>query len=288
MKCLRRSAAIADEAAFRDGDWLVAIDCWRHAAQRPMVGRVANRIDQAADTTLIEDPASIRHVRTAHRRAYDELVLAYIREVALNRGAAAGAWLSSPRRGVRKITHAAPLLNVRSNLQERSTLAYGVKLVARIDPPHTWTQMSSASRRDAPELLKVRVDVRPAQYTRRNVSAYVKLQELFGLAETHVSVRTGAGCFATLANGRPVQMTRDCGISWIGLTRSAKRTPRTLPSTRGPTIPGMRRRPPDAQKSREWNRRISSLARIAEQREPPCRRRLQTIVIRHHHSVIRP
>jgi ATP-dependent helicase HrpB len=75
-----------------------------------------------------------------------------------------------------------------------------------------------AVERDAPDVLRVPSGRSiPLDYAEDGtVSASVKLQELFGLAETpRIGARREPVLLVLLApNGRPVQLTRDLGSFW--------------------------------------------------------------------------
>jgi ATP-dependent helicase HrpB len=75
-----------------------------------------------------------------------------------------------------------------------------------------------AVERDAPDVLRVPSgrSIRLDYAEDGTVSASVKLQELFGLAETpRIGARREPVLLVLLApNGRPVQLTRDLGSFW--------------------------------------------------------------------------
>ncbi len=99
------------------------------------------------------------------------------------------------------------------------TAAYGVRALSEVRIERALApDILRAVDRDAPELLTVPSGRRvPLEYDDEGgVTASVKLQELFGLADTPcVGPRREPVRLALLApNGRPVQMTRDLKSFW--------------------------------------------------------------------------
>ena len=92
----------------------------------------------------------------------------------------------------------------------------------RLDEMDLWRDLPWQARRDLERLAPSHIEVpsgRPHRLEYREdgtVVASVKLQELFGLAETpRVGPRNEPVLLALLApNGRPVQMTRDLRSFW--------------------------------------------------------------------------
>jgi ATP-dependent helicase HrpB len=243
-ECLLASgtgATLARESGVRDGEFLVAIDVtatsWRKVlAERnsrvagaepririasrverewlsPTRSEVVHRIDQTAGT-----------VKAVAADYYDALVLVE-RPAAVDPeiGARllAEVWLArGPRDADRRLLgrlkfsgHAIDLADV------VRTAAYGVKRVDDIDLSRALAPAVLRDlERDAPEMLPVpsgrqhRLDY----HDDGTVGASVKLQELFGLAETpRIGRRREPVVLSLLApNGRPVQVTRDLRSFW--------------------------------------------------------------------------
>jgi ATP-dependent helicase HrpB len=230
-------ATVAPESGVRDGEFLVALDLSRPPARRPgpldpaNVARIrlASRIERdwltptASEVTHRFDKHS-GIVKAAMLERYDELVLterpmAVDPEIAAN--LLAEAWLArGPRdedeRLLRRLRFAAQSLDLDTLVR---AAAYGARSLdhvelARALPP----EALRAIDRDAPETLAV-----PSGRHHRleynddgTVAASVKLQELFGLAETpRIGPRREPVVLSLLApNGRPVQVTRDLRSFW--------------------------------------------------------------------------
>jgi ATP-dependent helicase HrpB len=247
-------ATMSAESGVREGEFLVALDVSRRrdanagrpfqasvrgpkrAAPQPAITdtetariRMASLVDREWLTpTVIEvvhcvDEKSGK-VRAARVERYDALVLAerpapVDPEIAAQMIAA--AWLArGPRdedtRLLRRLRFAGQETDVASMVR---TAAYGARSLdeVRIDralPPEAVRSLE----RDAPESLLVPSGRHAAleYHEDGSVSASVKLQELFGLAETpRVGRQREAVVLALLApNGRPVQVTRDLRSFW--------------------------------------------------------------------------
>jgi ATP-dependent helicase HrpB len=235
-------ATLAAESGVRDGEFLVALDVARPAQSRggptlPIV-RIASRVDRdwltptSSETVHRFDQASGR-VRALAIDRYDALVLAerplpVDAEIAAN--LLADAWLDrgpgdEDARLLRRMRFAGhdpdPAALVR-------TAAYGVRSLddvrlERALPP----ELARAVDRDAPESLavpsgrRVRLDYNEDG----TVSATVKLQEVFGLAETpRIGPRREPVLFAlTAPSGRPVQLTRDLRSFWDRTYREVRK-----------------------------------------------------------------
>jgi len=248
-------ATLAPESGVRDGEYLVALDVSRHGDQdvarafqarvrgpkraalhQPVVAslesarvRIASRVDRewlqptSSDVVHRFDKESGR-VRAALVDRYDALILAE-RPAAVDPDIAArllaDAWLArGPReeevRLLRRLRFAAQDVDVDALVR---TAAYGARAldevrIARALAP----DVVRALDRDAPESLAVPSGRHvPLDYhDDGSVGASVKLQELFGLAETpRVGRQREAVVLALLApNGRPVQLTRDLRSFW--------------------------------------------------------------------------
>jgi ATP-dependent helicase HrpB len=224
-------ATIAPESGVRDGEFLVALDVSRNPqsnSQLPKV-RIASRIERDwltptdSETVHRFDKASGK-VRAAVVDRYDALVLSE-RPVPADPEIAAQllaeAWLArGPREEdttlLRRARFAGHQIDVESLVR---TAAYGARTLddVRIDRALEADLVRDLAR-DAPESLGVPSGRRhPLEYHEDgSVSASVKLQELFGLAETpRVGRQREAVVLALLApNGRPVQVTRDLRSFW--------------------------------------------------------------------------
>ena len=239
-------ATIAPESGVRDGEFLVALDV--HTARdvgRPFQGRhriggertaplvPTVRIASLVNREWLEPTTSeIVHrfdtdsgkVRAFAVDRYDTLVLAE-RPVAADPEVAAcllaDAWvergpLDEDTRLLRRLRFAGQDADLPALLR---AAAYGVRSLEELQldralPP----DVARAVDRDAPQSLLV-----PSGRSMRleydedgTVSASVKLQELFGLAETpRIGPRREPVLLAlTAPNGRPVQLTRDLRSFW--------------------------------------------------------------------------
>jgi ATP-dependent helicase HrpB len=248
-------ATMAPESGVRDGEFLVALDVSRHidpnvargfqprvrgpqraAPQSPQVGapetariRMASRVERewlqpTASEVVHRFDKESGSVRAALVDRYDALVLAE-RPTSVDPELAAqllaDAWFArGPReedgRLLRRLRFAGQDVAVASLVR---TAAYGVCALddVRIDRALA-PDVARALDRDAPESLAVPSGRHvPLEYHEDgSVSASVKLQELFGLAETpRVGRQREAVVLALLApNGRPVQVTRDLRSFW--------------------------------------------------------------------------
>ena len=240
-------ATIAPESGVQDGEFLVALDVSRN----PQSDRQSNR--QSNPQSQIRDPQYTARVRLAsiverewltptaselvHRfdkasgkvRAvtvdrYDALVLAERPapvDPAIAARLLADAWLArGPReedaRLLRRLRFAGKDADVATMVR---AAAYGARALGevRIARALAADELRDLDR-DAPESLAVPSGRHaPLEYHEDgSVSASVKLQELFGLAETpRVGRQREAVVLALLApNGRPVQVTRDLRSFW--------------------------------------------------------------------------
>ena len=227
-------AVIAPESGVRDGEFLVALDVRtgrsteRGAPQLASI-RIASRIEREwlVPTSLEvvhrfdDDSGTVSAIEIAQ---YDALVL-WERPAAVDRDQAArllaDAWLGRGPRGedqrlLRRLRFAGCEFDLESAVR---TAALDAK---KIDDVQLARAIAPATRRDldrdAPESLIVPSGrhIRLEYNDDGSVSASVKLQELFGLAETpRIGRRREPVMFALLApNGRPVQLTRDLRSFW--------------------------------------------------------------------------
>ena len=223
-------AVLAPESGVRDGEFVVAIDV--HAGRRGEAEakvRMASLVDRewltpSHGAIVHELDRDTGRVRALRREYYGAIVLAE-HQVAPDAAAAGGllcdayrarGWTDADEQLARRIRFAALPLEM-SALLERATAGQSrldeVDLAAHL----TWDERQRLDR-DAPQRLAV-----PSGRTHAlqyhgdgTVSASVKLQELFGLAETpRIGPRQEAVLLLLLApNGRPVQTTRDLRSFW--------------------------------------------------------------------------
>jgi ATP-dependent helicase HrpB len=224
-------AVIGPQSGVREGEFLVAIDLQAPSRSNDAnsVIRVASLVERewlepnAVDVVHRFDHAS-GVVKAAEVERYDALTLTE-RHVAPDVDIAAGLlaeqWLADgPRdedaRLLARLKFAGQPIDLPAAIR---TAAYGVRSVGDVRLERALSSESlRALERDAPETLNV-----PSGRSARleygddgTVTASVKLQELFGLAETpRIGPRREPVLFALLApNGRPVQMTRDLKSFW--------------------------------------------------------------------------
>jgi ATP-dependent helicase HrpB len=231
-------ATLAAESGVRDGAFLVALDVSRGQASsaQPAVRdsqlarvRIASRVERE---WLLPTASEIVHrfdegsgkVRAFAVDRYDALVLAE-RPMPVDQEIAAGllaeAWLA---RGPRE--HDAALLRrLRFSGHDADVdalvraAAYGARSLDEVRLARVLAaDLAGALARDAPETLLAPSGrhVPLVYHDDGSVSASVKLQELFGLAETpRVGRQREAVVLSLLApNGRPVQVTRDLRSFW--------------------------------------------------------------------------
>jgi ATP-dependent helicase HrpB len=232
-------ATIARESGVREGEFLVALDVRRSESvlhnqsairhpQSAMI-RLASLVERdwlsptSADVVHRFDDAS-GAVKAVAVDRYDALVL---RERPVNVDPEVGArllaeaWLArgpgeEDQRLLRRLKFAGHDIDVDSAVR---TAAYGVKRLDDIDLTHALApDVVRDLDRDAPELLAVPSGRhhRLEYHDDGTVGAAVKLQELFGLAETpRIGRRREPVVLSLLApNGRPVQVTRDLRSFW--------------------------------------------------------------------------
>jgi ATP-dependent helicase HrpB len=225
------SGAVIDrDSGVHDAEFLVALDLQASTRQDepdPRL-RLASRVEcewlQPTSKEVIHrlDPSGI--VRAVELVRYDALILAE-RPAPIDPGTAAGllsaAYLERdpPQddvRLLRRIRFAGLSIDV---AQLATLAAYGARTLADVALgrvlPHAVEQ---AIARDAPDTIKVPSGrmVRLDYEGDGSVKAAVKLQELFGLADTpRLGPNREPLLLALLApNGRPVQLTRDLRSFW--------------------------------------------------------------------------
>ncbi len=232
-------ATVAPESGVRDGEFLVALDVSEHS---PRLGLARGfqpgdlpriRIASIVDRDWL-DPTSSEVVHRFDRQAgrvralrvdrYDALVLAehhVTPDPELAAQLLADAWIENgpgkdDGRVLRRLQFAGREVDLVSVLR---TAAYGVQDLDEVKlEGGLGADVMRALEREAPETLLV-----PSGRSTRldynedgTVAASVKLQELFGLAETpQVGLRREPVVLSLLApNGRPVQVTRDLRSFW--------------------------------------------------------------------------
>jgi ATP-dependent helicase HrpB len=220
-------AVVASESGVRDGRFLVAIEVVKGPKDNKI--RMASRVDRewllaTAIETVHRFDRSTGTVRAALVERYDALVLSETPTPVDPEEAAtllASAWLErGPLEAdlliTRRLKFAGRDVNLAGAVRRA---AYGarslddVHLARGLEP-----DIVRALEREAPEMLPM-PSGRAAKLEYRDdgsVAASVKLQELFGLAETpRIGTRREPVLLALLApNGRPVQMTRDLRSFW--------------------------------------------------------------------------
>jgi ATP-dependent helicase HrpB len=232
-------ATIARESGVRDGEFLVALDVRQSestihnqsAIRHPQSAliRLASLVERdwlaptSADVVhrFDEDSGSVKAVAVDR---YDALVLRE-RPVAVDPEIGARllgeAWLArgpseDDRRLLRRLKFAGHDIDV--GLAVR-TAAYGIKRLDDVDLTRALApDVLRDMERDAPDRLAVPSGhhYRLEYHEDGTVGAAVKLQELFGLAETpRIGRRREPVVLSLLApNGRPVQVTRDLRSFW--------------------------------------------------------------------------
>jgi len=228
-------ATIARESGVRDGEFLVALDVNRFnpqsAIRHPQSAmiRLASLVERAWLTPTASDvihrfDGAAGTVKALAVERYDALVLRE-RPVAADPEMAAqllaDAWLArGPRDDDRRLLHRLRFAGHEIDLADAvRTAAYGAKRLDEIDLTRALaSDILRGLERDAPETFAVPSGRRHRleYHDDGTVGAAVKLQELFGLAETpHIGRRREPVVLSLLApNGRPVQVTRDLRSFW--------------------------------------------------------------------------
>lgn len=223
-------ATLARESGVTGGEFLVALDVHDpgRPGQLPLV-RMASRVERewltptATETVHVLDAESGR-VRARRIERYDALILSEHlaepdQEVAARM--LADAWLARGPRGddermMRRLRFAGRTVEVADLVR---SAALGARTIDDISLVHALSPAVVRDLdRDAPETIAVPSGrrVRLEYNGDGSVSASVKLQELFGLAETPRIGRRGEPVRLSLLapNGRPVQVTRDLRSFW--------------------------------------------------------------------------
>jgi ATP-dependent helicase HrpB len=220
-------AVVGRESGVAEGEFLVALDVHTTATD-PRI-RVASRVERE---WLLPSATEIVHrfdreagvVRALEIDRYDALILAERPTKADPDVAAtllAEAWLERGPRGdddrlLNRLRFADESIDLRTLVHAAARKAQSLDDVnlAGVLPP----ELARALDRDAPVALRVPSGrLVPLEYRDDgSVAAAVKLQELFGLADTpRIGKTRVAVLFALLApNGRAVQLTRDLRSFW--------------------------------------------------------------------------
>jgi len=216
-------AVIGRESGVVDAEFLVAIDVTNG------IVRIASAVDRewlepTSTATVHRFDPSTGAVKAAIVAKYDAIVLSE-HPVAPDPSVAASmladAWLArGPRDEDRQLLRRLAFAGLDVDLAEAiRTAAHGARSVDDIDLA---SALPATVRRDVDRLAPDAIEAPSGRRLRLDygddgsVSASVKLQELFGLAETpRIGPRREPVLFALLApNGRPVQMTRDLRSFW--------------------------------------------------------------------------
>jgi ATP-dependent helicase HrpB len=230
-------ATVAPESGVRDGEFVIALDVSRPPARPPGPVDPANvaRIRMASRVErewLLPTSSNVVHrfdgatgtVRAMAVDYYDALVLRETPVAAdpeIAAGLLADAWLArgardDDRRLLKRLKFSGHEIDIAAVVR---SAAYGVKRLSEVDlssalAPEVLREME----REAPDTLAVPSGRRHhLEYNDDGtIGASVKLQELFGLAETpRIGRRREPVVLSLLApNGRPVQVTRDLRSFW--------------------------------------------------------------------------
>jgi ATP-dependent helicase HrpB len=224
-------AVVGPESGVRDGEFLVTVDVVAGRAGEGSEARIrmASAVERAwlkPTHTLVEHvlDADAGVVRAVSRDCYDALTLAERPAAADPREIArllVGAYLSKPpadadEQLLRRARFAGLDIDART-LAERA--AQGIRSLRELDPARGLTG-NERKQLDLLAPLTIAVpsgrDARLEYQADGSVTAAVKLQELFGLADTpRVGPRRDTVLLSLLApNGRPVQVTRDLRSFW--------------------------------------------------------------------------
>ena len=222
---------ISPESGVRDGEFVVAIEA--RAGRRGDVVEATIRMASIVDREWLTPSRTVttheldrdrRRVRAFSRDYYGAIVLTE-RQVAPDAEAAARllrdayveqGWPSADELLARRLRFAGAPVEV-TELLVRATAGQTNLAAVDLASHLTWEERERLDR-GAPERLDVPSGrTHPLDYhADGSVSMSVKLQELFGLAETpRIGRRREPVLLALLApNGRPVQLTRDLRSFW--------------------------------------------------------------------------
>jgi ATP-dependent RNA helicase HrpB len=222
-------AVISPESGVRDGEFLIALDLSQrsgHTVPRVRIASIVDRDWLTPTSTNVEHrfDAATGTVKARRVERYDAIVLAEHPVPADPDVAAqliADAWFArgptaDDERVLRRLRFAGRDVDLAGTIR---LAAHGARRLDEIALDRALpAQVLADLDRDAPDTLAVPSGRRvPLDYAEDgSVSASVKLQELFGLADTpRIGPRRVAVSLALLApNGRPVQITRDLRSFW--------------------------------------------------------------------------
>jgi ATP-dependent helicase HrpB len=222
-------AVISPESGVRDGEFLIALDLSQRSGHTVPRVRIASIVD---GDWLMPTSTNVEHrfdaasgtVRARRVERYEAIVLAE-HPVPVDTDVAAqliaDAWIArgptaDDQRVLRRLRFAGRDVDLAGTIR---LAAHGVRRLDEIALDRVLpAQVLRDLDRDAPDTLAVPSGRRVAlDYAEDgSVSASVKLQELFGLADTpRIGPRRVAVSLSLLApNGRPVQITRDLRSFW--------------------------------------------------------------------------
>jgi ATP-dependent helicase HrpB len=224
-------AVIGRESGVHDAEWLIALDVTsgRVSATTEAIIRLASRIEpEWLAPTRSEVRVEINDTGAVKALEVDWYEAVPLREhpVAASDDdrarVLAAAWLSGEPdsnsvRLIRRLRFSGLELDLRSAIESAARSARRLTDVALTEDELPWG-MREALRKQAPERLKVPSgrDMTIEYAEDGSVSVAVKLQELFGLAETpRIGPSRTPITFHLLApNGRPVQTTQDLKSFW--------------------------------------------------------------------------
>jgi len=222
--------AIGRESGVLEGEFLVAVDVQASTRSNDPDSRIrlASVVDRgwlvATSTEVVHRLDESGAVRAVRLDRYDALVLAETPERIDDEVAApllAAAWLERrPSDDDLRILRRLKFAGLNADLHPLvSAAAHGARRLSDINLLHAMpSDTTRAIDRHAPDTLQVPSgrSVRLEYAEDGSVSASVKLQELFGLAETpRIGLQREPVLLSLLApNGRSVQVTRDLRSFW--------------------------------------------------------------------------
>ena len=225
-------AVVGKESGVHDGELLIALDVTsgRITATTEAIIRVASRVERewltpTRSEVIRELDPSTGAVKSRKVDWYDDLMLdenPIATDPEDRADILAEQWLRHPAdeasaRLLARLRFAGLAVDVETLVREAATRAARLQDIQLVDEQLAW-EVRSALARLAPDRLRVPSGREmPLQYHNDGgVSVAVKLQELFGLAETPlVGPKQTPVTFNLLApNGRPVQTTRDLKSFW--------------------------------------------------------------------------
>jgi ATP-dependent helicase HrpB len=224
-------AMIGRESGVHDAEWLIAIDvtAGRTGANTEAIIRVASRIERdwlaPTRTTAEQQINDSGVVRAREVDWYDELVLAERQlgtSVDMTAAVLAAAWMErgpdpQSEQLMRRITFSGLSIDLADFIFAAAAAARRVQDIVLTDAMFSWEVRTQLAAR-APERIAVPSGrSHPLDYQADGtVSVAVKLQELFGLAESPLlgPNRVPLTFHLLAPNGRPVQTTRDLKSFW--------------------------------------------------------------------------